>query len=228
MPPFLYSKSYSDCVLRNDAESCYRYASSVANSTFDDKTAHKYYVKACKYGSANGCYMATAELPIVTEIISKNEKYMMQIKACELGMSFNCLEILVRQKDKAFSKLLDHPDLYKKVYSHVCPDSQRGCTFLSDVISENSIEVREHVNTLSNECKKGSSNSKSCTIASLYYLFGIGVTKDRQKSTKMIFSPCSLACDFNSDYCENLVDGFDRLPVDLRSYSELEHIASFY
>ena len=76
---FLYSKSYSDCVLRNDAESCYRYASSVANSTFDDKTAHKYYVKACKYGSANGCYMATAELPIVTEIISKNEKYMMQI-----------------------------------------------------------------------------------------------------------------------------------------------------
>lgn len=224
---FLYSKSYSDCVLKNDAESCYHYASSVANSTFDDQTAHKYYVKACKYGSANGCNMATAELPMVTEIISPNEKYMMQIKACELGKSFNCLEILARQKEKKLSKLLDDPVLYKKVYSSVCPESRSGCTFLSDVISENIVKVREHVTTLSNECKKRRSNSKSCTTASLYYLFGVGVKKDRLKATNMIFSPCSLSGDFNSEYCENLVYGFDSLPVDLKSYPELEHTVSF-
>lgn len=223
---FISSKSYSDCVLRNDAEACYRYGSSVSNSTFDDQVAHKYYVKACKYGSADGCYMATATLPMVTEIISPNEKLMMEIKACELGESEKCVDLLTRKKANSFGKLLYEIDLYKEVYSSVCPESQDGCSFLSDLISDNYGEVRERAISLTDECKKSSSNSKSCGVASLYYLFGSGVKQDRQTAANMIFSPCSLEKDFNYNYCKNIVHRFDYYSIDPKPFPQLQNPVS--
>ncbi|MBE6422862.1 hypothetical protein [Succinivibrio dextrinosolvens] len=216
---FISSKSYSDCILHNDAEACYRYGSHAENNY--DPIAREFYVKACRYGSADGCYSATGNLPMMTEIIPPNEDYMMQIKACALGKSEKCVDLITRNKEKAFSKLLDEPDLYKKVYSSVCPESQDGCTFLSDLISDNYGEVRERAISLTDECKKSSSNSKSCGVASLYYLFGSGVKQDRQTAANMIFSPCSLEKDFNYNYCKNIVHRFDYYSIDPKPFPQL-------
>lgn len=217
---FISSKSYSDCILHNDAEACYRYGSHAENNY--DPIAREFYVKACRYGSADGCYSATRNLPMMTEIIPPNEDYMMQIKSCALGKSEKCVDLITRNKEKAFSKLLDEPDLYKKVYSSVCPESQDGCTFLSDLISDNYGEVRERAISLTDECKKSSSNNKSCGVASLYYLFGAGVKQDRQTAYNLLFSPCSLENDFNDKFCKKLVHRFDYFSIDPKPYPQLQ------
>lgn len=217
---FITSKSYSDCVLHKDAEACYRYGVHAENNY--DEIAREVYVKACKYGSADGCYSATGPLPMMTDFIPSNEELMMRIKACELGKIEKCIELLIRKEEKALDKLRYEPELYKKVYSSVCSESPDGCSFLSDLISYNYSEVKERAHLLTNECQKRSSNSKKCGVASLYYMFGAGVKQDRQTAANMIFSPCSFEKDFNDNYCQKLVHRFYYFSIDPKPYPQLQ------